>query len=306
MSEQELTPEQMIDQALTDYKNGAQEELAEQPEPLEDESEQSNEQEEEPRQKPRGYDPVDLEALPPEIKRNVKDRIDYLFKNMRRSDEENKRLSSTLEQVVEKLEAINQREHESTLKTAERDLTERIKDAALNEDHEKVAKLTAELAKLHLKPKPDEVKQPIKQVQQQASEYTEDDYEYVAYLAEAGDGKQRPWLSSANTELFDRAQLVSARLKSDYSAKTGKSMPVALMMAELDKAMTKSMPPVRGGAVSGSMNANLTRNSNAAKLTDEEVRIFGRLNIKDDQAKRFAKNRALIGRAQNVYSIEDF
>lgn len=271
----------------------------------------ATDEESEDTSKPKGYDPVDLNSLPPEMRGPVRDRINHLYKQTKRTDEknqllarQNEELSRTLNEVLDKFEKIESKESSKAIADAKEALIERYQQAALNEDHRAMATISAEIAKLDMQPvkEKQEVRQPVKQ----AVPYSEDDIAYVEDLASGADGKQRPWLSSSNFELYRKAQEEGARITREYISANGRQPSIGKLMMELDKTMTRLVnpQPIKGGGISGNSNADLTKNKTAPKLTDKDREIFNKLGV---APKYYEKNQNLLARAKSrIVSIEDF
>lgn len=188
-------------------------------------------------EKPKGYDPVDIDGLQisDESKQQIKDRIDYIYKQAKEGKssvaalkKHNELLDRTLNEVQSRLGTVETKAiHDERGK-----IKEEIKLARMNNDVDRELALTDQLGKLADKPK-GEPKPEVKTGYAWETDTTLQNY--VLERDESG-SLRRPWTIPTHP---DHQKAADTTMKIyEEAQREGRQVNVDYIFAELDKRMT--------------------------------------------------------------------
>lgn len=306
---QELSGAEMIDAALDKFHQSKEAETDESVQEQDDEPSEAESGDDAEKKQQEGSKPIKIDDPA------VRKRIDYLYKQVRSSDEANLALRSQQQEMEEALaHALKQLDKLTSKQQKDEDdsaisvLRQKIRDARALGDDDKVDELTEllieakaeQLVRKQVPAKKEEVKRPDNR--QSASPYEKEEVSYVESLRyEVNDEGDfvRPWLHKGDAD-FDFAVEQGARIAKKYDQQ-GKQVSIATIMGELEKVMAAKNK--RAGAVSHSVLP-----SSKGKPKDENTRmnerqsyVWKKLGLKEDQ---YDKRVAMIAKAKSV-SLDD-
>lgn len=271
--------------------------------------------------KPPGYDPVDLDGLPDEIKGQIQERMNYLYKQAKSGQENtnelqrhNQDLANALDNAVQRLGdleknvgTINERTVKEEYDREMDVLRGKLKDARDTGDDEQADKIQLLIneklveAQVATKLKEKEVSEETKQDVASSPALSQEDSNYIEGLRRGVDGIDRPYMGR-DKELTAKAQTYGAKTADAYFMKYGSEMPIRMLFPLIDKYMQGDGQANSAPSVLSSEGSNLTQNRQGAKLSEEQKRTMSRLGVSEDEASKRAANIATASRV----SIEDF
>jgi hypothetical protein len=226
----------------------------------------------------------------------IKERIDYLWRKERQSEERNELLVRELKKVTDRLaeqeskREKQEREHEKVKdKTAIDHIKAQIKQAMEIGDDDRVSDLYESLADAKAEQKLRDAEylrnEKEKKVEKPTNTpdqiFTQSDVEYVGYLQSETDDngvQKRPWLNEDSPD-NERAVKEGDRIYKDLYNSLGRKPTIYQVMKELDKAMSGSakQQPKTQAVLSGNNSAS-PRTANAP-LSEAERRIAHKLRL---------------------------
>lgn len=241
-------------------------------------------------QKPKGYDPVDLDTLSEEIKAPIKERLDYLYKQTKTSDERNRALIAHNKQLEEGLNALFEREGQRTHKevaseyeNARNFYMQELQSARDYGDGAKEAKILQDFIRLEASQMMQQAQpkqQPAQQQPQELPPFNAEEASYVTGLTKEKDesGKPlRPWLTKADPN-FGKAVDIAKKIAKDLESK-GQDASIYDIMPRLEKYMN-AKPAAQGGAIGGSEGGlTLPAKNNKMVLSDGQRYAAKKLGI---------------------------
>ena len=276
---------------------------------------ENKEEEHKQEEKPKGYDRVDVSDP------KIKDRIDYLYKQVKASDETNRVVRSEYQKVAQALEYATRELEELKSRQVKNDEDARLQhlrgemkrarelgdDDAADKFSELIAEFKAE-QKISQRDAENNKRyqeyQASQRQQQQQQPFSQEEVEYANSLKDelAEDGSPlRPWMRADDKD-FKVAQLLAAEIV------TEKKLPLKEALQELDRLMfekrgiaPKKNTPKSPEVLSG-LNLTAPPKSNQIKLTDAEKFAARKLNV---TAEAYAKSKAMAEKYTRV-SIDDF
>jgi hypothetical protein len=218
------------------------------------------------------------------------EKFDYVYKQLKMSDNRNAMLTDFLQKQQEQLDKLNSRFVENDTQEAEKVLTEKIRLARENDDHEAYDKAFQELVDFKA------TKIIDKKVNEYAAKESQTELaqaKYVASLMEEKDDTgqyKRPWLQEGHPE-FDNSLSQLAVIAYKYQKD-----PDVLQksLKELDQIMgskkTTQEPPKQNRAPNPMQGSNLTnyKPKDKVTMTRAEIEIAKKLGV---DPKRYAAQR---------------
>lgn len=313
MAEQatEMSGADMIDAALDKFQSKQNLEAVDE-----------KEEDDQPSEAASSDERADEEELPQEGNKPVKiddpvirKRIDYLYKQVKSSDEANfslrqqqQDLEDALEKALKKIDTLTSKQQKEEDNSAVDVIRQKIRQARALGDDDKADELNEMLIELKTEQKlrqANEKKEDVKkpQVKQQdASPFLAEEVNYVDTLRyEVGEDGEftRPWLHKGDAN-FDFAVEQGARIAKKYD-QLGKQVSIATIMGELEKVMIAKQK--KEGAVSHSVlpsSKGKPKDENI-RMNDRQAYVWKKLGLKEDQ---YNKRVALLAKAKSV-SLDD-
>lgn len=243
-------------------------------------------------ERPKGYDSVDLDGLPDEIKTPLKERLDYLYKQTKTTDEKNKilidhnrKLDQAIDYLLKQEEARGHKEQVVEYDVAKQQIIDSIQEARDFGDSSKEEQLRWQYQRLEAwKETQDNLIVQAKQVKQQPvqqSPFSPEEIGYVSRLAKEEDESGnvlRPWLTKGDPN-FDRATKYAKDIAEDLT-KQGKEVTIERIIPRLDKYMSAKSTGGLSAVLPGN-SGNLTPpgNNKTIKLSEGQRYSAKKLGI---------------------------
>lgn len=261
-------------------------------------TEQTNE-----REKPAGYDPVDLSTLPEEIAKPLNDRIDYLYSQVKTNERalrEYRSLSAEQAQAIEDLmsgvgQVVDHLENKTMIES-EANIEKSMREAFEGGDLDKFFKEQKKLIEIQTKkliPAKENIQKNISKQATDTSNYIspEDDRLVEAWQSETDERGQplRPWARTENPEDpdpdFVKAYIITKRVAAQNP---GKSMNQIL--AEVDKQMGVKTASLNGSQNVMGGNLKTQSKNRTIRLTPKQQEIAVRTKFGGSKAKSDAEH----------------
>lgn len=284
-------------------------------------SQPTPEKEETELEKPKGYNRVDVDN--PE----VQDRINYLYKQVKSSDETNKVIRTEYGKIADALAIANQQIESLTSRQVKQDDSDalqhirnemkRFRELGDDEQADKYNEMLIDLKAtqklkeheaLQRKSYLEAQQQYLQQQQQQAPKFSKEEVDYATSLRDEKDETGtplRPWMQADNKDLR-LAQTLAADLVADREKK-GEPVVLKDVFAELDRIMfekhgikSKKPTPKQPEVLSG-LNLTAPTKNVPIKLSDAEKFAARKLNVSTEQ---YAKSKMMAEKYSRV-SIDD-
>ena len=235
-----------------------------------------------PEEKPKGYDPVDLDktGLTEEEKEAVQDRLNYLYKQVKTNQgfieefrDHNTKLAEKLEKQSDRLSSLESADGERSINSIKAELAE----AAEIGDTDRVAELTDQLIEVKVESKQPREPEAEKPNADAPTMSIQDQQAVSRWAGEVTDDGHlaRPWLNPAHPD-SPKAQATANEIVNDPDW-AGKSLPEQL--AEVDRRMsskTAATPPVMS-------SRGRPQKKSKPTLTEEEKHIARRMGVTEEK-----------------------
>lgn len=251
----------------------------------------------------------------------VKERIDDLYKQVKKSDERNQTLiehqrglEEALEKATEALDKLTNKQVRDEQEDVLKDIKAQIKQARADGDEDKIDELTERLIDFKAEQKLAK-KEPLKVTKKEAPKapYTMEEAAFIGMLAQETDPETgdyvRPWMHQNHPD-HRKSVEIGGEIAREYDRK-GKQLSIQHLMRELEKRMTgddeggsdggSRKPQAHSSVLSGG-DLTLHRKNNKLELSEDQRYVAKRLGLTDEQ---LTKRTALIAKARSV-SINDF